>query len=741
MLIYSLIELLFSFALFINALLFIPQAIKIFKEKTAKSVSLLTFLGFLIIQFATVLHGVIHHDRILVIGYLLSMLTCGSIVILIARYNLKKPVNILLDISDREILEQLPGHVYWKNRDGVCLGCNTNNWKDFGLQSLAEFEGKTDYDLFSNSEARAIKSNDQEVMRTGQVEKMEEFTTMFGKTSVYLSHKAPLKNKHGEVIGIIGNSLDITHAKQEIMDRLDMLENIIAVMPGNVYWMNTEGIYLGCNDNQAKATGFSREEIIGKRNEEIRGFFIPEFLDEVNRSVMQSGQPIVVEEPARLNDGMEAVFLSNKVPLQNKRGEISGMVGISIDITERKQAEKTLKMAKELAEAANKVKSEFLRNMQHDLRTPFTGILGLAGVLESQEIEPEKKENLAYITQSAKALLDQLNEIFEFVQTESGQLPLLEKEFNIHTVLEDVFNMMLPSAKNKGLDFSVVIDKNFPKHVIGDRVRTQRIFMNLVANSIKFTETGFVKIMASVANKSNDQIIACFLIVDTGVGIPEDKRNIIFERFNRLTSSYSGVYVGKGLGLPIIKQFLDEMGGQSYLDTKVGEGTTFKVLIPYKLPLLQTVELEKAPKIYTAKKIKDIKISPVQPAAFRPRCKILLVEDHPTAGMIAKRILAGLNCDVDIANNGKTAIKLVEQNAYDLVFMDIGLPDMDGYEVAKYIRSHTIQSIAEIPIVALTAHADDENKHASMNAVIIKPLTNEQAEKFLNAFIPERKPK
>jgi PAS domain S-box len=178
-----------------------------------------------------------------------------------------------------------------------------------------------------------------------------------------------------------------------MLENLNMLENIIAVMPGNVYWMNREGIYLGCNDNEAQAVGLkSRFDIVGKRNIDISGFVIPDVLDQINQNVMKTGEVVVIEEPAILKDGTPATFLSSKVPLFNSDETVIGMVGISIDITERKEAEKSLKMAKELAEAANQTKTEFLANMRHDLRTPFSGILGLTECMEQEETDAEKKE-------------------------------------------------------------------------------------------------------------------------------------------------------------------------------------------------------------------------------------------------------------------------------------------------------------------------------------------------------------
>jgi two-component system aerobic respiration control sensor histidine kinase ArcB len=586
----NIIEITFGLALFINALLFIPQAVRIFREKSAIGVSLLTFLGFVLIQFVIILHGLIHKDYPLIIGYLFSMLSCGIVVTLILFYrsNDKKLTESYINIE--EIVAQLPEHIYWKDKNCICLGCNTNNWKDFGLASLAEFKGKTDYDLFTKEEADHLRLIDEEVMRTGQMRTVEEKITLNGKTTLYLSHKLPLKNKNQEIIGILGVSVNITKAKQETENRLTMLENVIAVMPGNVYWMNKEGVYLGCNDNQAKVIGFSsRDQIIGKRNSEIPGFLIPEVLDPINAEIMNFGKTVITEEPAILN-GVSATYLSHKVPLLNGRKEIIGMVGVSVDITDRKKAENDLKLAKETAVTANKAKTEFLYNMRHDLRTPFSGILGVAEFLENSEEDAQKKKTLGYITQASKVLLDQLNQIFEFIHSENGQLPILETQFNLHELVSNTFKMMNPAAKNKSLKFTSELDENIPQLLIGDHVRTQRILINLVSNSIKFTENGYVKLLTKLIKTDNKNIVVEFIIEDSGIGIPEEKRNLIFEQFNRLTSSYSGIYPGKGLGLRMVKKFLDEINGEVQVESNDAKGSTFKVFIPFRQSLLDASE-------------------------------------------------------------------------------------------------------------------------------------------------------
>jgi len=458
------IEFIFSFALFANALLFIPQAIKISKEKAAEEISLLTFLGFLLIQFAIVLHGIINHDYLLMIGYLLSMLSCGAVVALTMFYNKHQSPTKELDLE--KILKELPGHVYCKDKEGVYLISNDNQWKDIGLTSLSELKGKTDYDLFSTDEANQLRVADEEVMRTGELKVLEEETRIAsGELACYLSHKIPLRDKKNKIVGILGVSIDITDAKNRVTEQFAMLERIISIIPGHVYWVDKEGAYLGCNDNQARSAGLnSRKEIVGRHNRDLPWNFnagtLPETLDGINKKVIETRRSVTIEEPALLRDGTEATFLSSKVPLFNESGRVIGMVGISIDITDRKRAEVSLKAAKEAAEAANQAKAEFLRNMRHDLRTPFSGLFGLTELIESQESDPEKKATLSCITESAKALLDQINEIFEFVEIESGQLPIIEKEFDLHNLIKTVYDMLLPSAKSKQIDFNLTLEFN-----------------------------------------------------------------------------------------------------------------------------------------------------------------------------------------------------------------------------------------------------------------------------------------
>ena len=727
------IELIFSAALFFNALLFIPQAIRIFSEKSAKSISLITFVGFLFIQLAILGHAVIVDDHLLMWGYLVSLLTCGSVVLLSIFYKYFQKTSSTDSLTLEEIIAQLPGHVYWKDKQCTFKGSNTNNHRDFGVNNLSEFLNKTDYDLFSKAEADQLRKVDKEVMLKDKAITVEEELEVNGKKSLYLSHKAPLKNHKNEIVGLIGYSTDITQTKQEVVDSLALLDNVIAVMPGNVYWMNKQGIYLGCNDNEANAVGLnSRKDIVGKKNTDISGFVIPHVIDAVNKQVIASGEAITIEEPAVLRDGSDAVFLSNKVPLKNSRGEIAGIVGISIDITDRKKMENELLIAKEKAEVANKAKEEFLYNMRHDIRTPFSGITGMAQLLQEIETNPQKLKYIENIAVSSDQLLDYLNTILEFTQTESGSAPIVSKRIALKDHIQSCIEMFRSSSQQSQIQLCFDYDKSLLEEYFTDDFRIKRILINLIGNAVKFTpEGGEVKVLASLIERNSDthEALVRLIVKDNGIGIPQEKQDIIFEKFERLSSSYQGKYKGTGLGLYAVKALLHDLAAVVHVESEVGQGSAFICDIPMKEPrstekvrfCSDNVEhSDKTTKEWLDKKSHDI----------------LLVEDGEIVQMAACSLLESLNCFVDVAETGEQALKLCEKNHYDLIFMDIGLPGMDGFEATKQIRQ--LATKRETAIVALTAHAEDEinqqSQEAGINTICSKPLVREKIIELFQQF-------
>src|SRR3990167_9293709 len=313
---------------------------------------------------------------------------------------------------------------------------------------------------------------------------------------------------------IVGKQYSHNNSVEKTIEHIiSYYSDIISCMPGNVYWMDKHGISAGCNKNvldmfNLKSTkefkGLSFEDMakIGKWSDDTMKAFKNDTLE-----VIRTGKPKlnIEEPPIPHHNGKIIYFLSSRVPLFSQAGKVIGVVGISIDITERKQMELALLKAKAEAEAANKLKIEFIHNMEHDIRTPFNGIYGIAKILSEQETDPQKKDFLNDIINCTKELLDYSTGILDFSMIESGSLPIVAKKFNLHKLIDALIAMEMPPAKIKKLEFSAHCEKDVPTVIIGDRYRLQRILINLISNAIKFTEKGYVRLIVKLAKKIDDR--------------------------------------------------------------------------------------------------------------------------------------------------------------------------------------------------------------------------------------------
>ncbi|WP_242602127.1 response regulator [Legionella nagasakiensis] len=525
------------------------------------------------------------------------------------------------------------------------------------------------------------------------------------------------------------------------------IENILAQIPVSVYWMNKDFVYLGCTNSMAQLLQLeSRHSIVGKTYTDLYDEKSASYYKKADKTVMEKGIPLTLEEPLYYPDGTKEIYLSKKVPLHNLQGEIIGMLGVSVDITERKKMEEELHIAKDAAEIANRAKTEFLENMRHDIRTPLTGIVGFADIIKTEAKSLQLKEYADNLVASSHALLDLLDEVLEAIRVSSGEIPKLKKKFNLKKSLQHIIELNRAKAAQKKLMLSLDVDAAIPTYVLGDKVRFHRIALELIANALNFTDIGFVKLSVKLAKRHHRELILKLVVEDSGIGIPKDKQQEIYVQFKRLTPSYQGIYKGAGLGLSVVKQFIDELDGEIYVESKPKKGTRFTCIIPLQESLLNDdfgidEELEKmTDHPYETTYADEIKCIRRNPEQKQPH--VLVVEDNVIAQTVAKTILAQLHCDTDIAETGKKAVELWKQGHYNLMFMDIGLPDIDGYEVTRLIRMQELAKNTHVPIIALTAHAGDENKKrcidAGMNAVLTKPLTIKSCTDIVDAFIPGR---
>lgn len=352
---------------------------------------------------------------------------------------------------------------------------------------------------------------------------------------------------------------------------LDLLERVLAVSPGNIYWKDNEGRFLGCNDNVAKIFNLaSNRDIQGKTNHDLFAANLAVQTEQADRLVISTNREQIFEEKGLSANLEPAIYLSRKVPLTNEQGQIIGIVGVSVDISERKRLESELIAAKDAAEQANQAKSEFLMNMGHDLRTPFSGILSMTNLLYQAEQDSAKKELQQLIIISSRRLLALLNDVMEL--SKLGSNPIAYSKFNIRSVVQEVVDLFAAETKAKKLSLLFdCLDSEF----ISDKLRFTRIILNLVGNAIKFTDKGWIKLSVKVETELE------IIVEDTGIGIADGKLDLIFDKFSKLTpSNQHADYRGTGLGLYIVKQFAEELGGTAGVTSRLNQGSRFTVKLP-----------------------------------------------------------------------------------------------------------------------------------------------------------------
>ena len=542
----------------------------------------------------------------------------------------------------------------------------------------------------------------------------------------------------------------INFLKKSREDIKSYLENIIDSFPANVYWKDIDGYILGDNLRHAKMAGFeSRADVIGKTDYDFVWKKYADKITENDQEIIRTGKMQIFEEKAELADKSKKVFLTIKSPLYNASNNIIGVSGISMDITDRKLMERELQIAKERAEAASQAKTEFIANMSHDIRTPIAGIVGMLQSLlytaqnTQRELGPavqNSKENLVTLFEdfigrtqhntrvaldSVDELLKLSNEILEVVKLESGYAEVETESFDLYALVEHNIDLLKSVAEHKALVLHADIDEKVPCHLIGLRQYLDRTLLNLVSNALKFTEKGHVTVRINLADKKlksvykkGATITLKILVEDTGVGIPKDKFDMIFEHFSRLTPSYEGIYKGSGLGLYTVKRYVEAMHGSIVVQSEVGKGSTFILTLPFTLDDHPAQVQRKSSSLRSS--IEKEIFSDVSCTT-----RVLLVEDQSVVAEGTSLLLSRLGCVMDVAKDGSQAIKKVCENSYDLILMDIGLPDISGMETTRRIRALQDKEKSQIPIVALTGHAGEACKKdclsAGMNDVIIKP--------------------
>jgi PAS domain S-box-containing protein len=542
-----------------------------------------------------------------------------------------------------------------------------------------------------------------------------------GEVRTVLWNSATIYDEEGKiVIATIAQGQDITErkrAQRQVIFQASLLDQvrngIIATdLSGRIIYWNrfSEVLYQ-----------WTAEEVVGKS---IAETVVPEdkcgLIEKIIEDIICYGYR-EIELPVRRKDGCQFMAFFAFSVLKDQNGQRMGFVGVSVDLTERKKVEQDLLIAKEHAESATRAKSEFLANMSHEIRTPMNAVIGLTGLLLNTNIDPEQRDYIETIRSSGDSLLAVISDILDFSKIEGGMLDIDCEPFDLSKCLEASLNMVSQAAARKRLNLSFEIERDVPDRLLGDPIRLKQILVNLLGNAIKFTETGEISVHVSSQpsiRPQNGKHEILFAVRDTGIGISKDRMSRLFQSFSQVDASTTRKYGGTGLGLVISKNLAELMGGRIWAESEPGKGSTFYFTVQAESSLIT--------------KLAD-KQDALQKTSFREDYKrdrhlsILLAEDNLINQKVAIRMLERLGYKAEIAANGQEAMEALKNHPYDVVLMDVQMPEMDGLEATRRIRSTPGR---QPYIIAMTAHAMKGDREiclgAGMNDYVSKPVRMEE---------------
>lgn len=635
-----------------------------------------------------------------------------------------------------DIVKQGPMVVYqWRAAEGWPVEFVSENIRQFGYEAAAFRTGKLKFqDL--------VFSEDRDRVGTEMAKLSQDGIPIYSKNYRILTKRGDVRwvddrmwKCHDEHTGLLthyqGVLIDITE-KKWAEDKLHRSEERFRLLLNGVrdyaiFMLSIHGKVVSWNEGAERITGYTESEILGQNvarfygTEELRDDLPSQHLGATIRDGGNEAEGWRVRK-----DGSR--FWANMIltPLHEDSGKVRGFSCVIRDITEKRAAQDALLRAKEAAEAASRAKSEFLATVSHEIRTPVNEVIGMTGLLLDTELAPQQRECASAVRRSSEILRGQLNAILDLAQLESDSLSLEPSTFDLVSALEEVVEMHKPLAAIQDVTFTVQVSSDAPRGFVADAGRIRQVLGSLVDNAVKFCRGAAVMISAECLERTSDAALIRLSVQDNGPGIPEEKQAEIFEKFTQLDPHARKQHGGLGLGLTIAKRLVNLMGGTMGVVSQPGRGSTF--WFGLRLPLANQAPVPAAVLADDGK--------PYDPAT---RYRILLAEDNIADQATLTRMLERLGCRVDVAANGGEAVELFSKLPYDLVFMDVHMPHMDGFEATRRLRKGPATG-HQVPIVGMTGSPTPETLQQCEETGMKECLTKPVSARALAATLARLKP-
>ena len=773
----------------------------------------------------------------------------------------------LHSIGDAVITTDLKGNVVLINKVAERL----TGWKE--EEAIGKSLGEIFY-IINEATREHCENAIKKVLESGESIALANGTVLVardGTERTIVDSGAPIRDKNSNIIGMVLVFRDITK-EQLINENINKLSQAVEQSPAAVIITDVDSNIEYINPRFEKTTGYTAQEVMGRNPRIFKSGLTPK---ETYKDLWETitGGDTWHGELCNRKKNHEILWEGTSIsPVKNQEGEITHYVAVKIDITELKKAQEELISSKIQAESANHAKSEFLANMSHEIRTPMNGIIGMTDITLDTELSDEQYEYLSVVKKSATSLMSLLNDILDFSKMEAGKLELQPIDFNVHDTISDVINIFRLQSEKKGVQLDSVISPNVQRWYFGDPGRLRQIISNLVSNAIKFTHQGTITLSVDMEEQAsgidNRKTCLYFSVTDTGIGIPEDKKQTIFESFSQADNSISNLYGGTGLGLSISRELVGMMGGKMWVESVENDGSTFHFTVYLGrqekdedlAEKLMTMEVGNIPALLISQNIPDTKdienslrklelnlvvvndgesalnsieqaqnndqpfvlvfiVMPVsdmddfelvkrikqtshdkmtgiillthagqrgdaidcikleisayltlpvdddvlkevteavsvsvfggtEPSELitthslrerKTKLKILLAEDNKMNQNIVIKMLEKRSNIVKVAETGKQVLEMLEYECFDLILMDLQMPEMGGIETVKIIRENENKTGVHIPIIAMTAHAikgtREECLSAGMDEYITKPVEMEKLLQLVNNVI------